>query len=74
MEADIEQKGIKQQFEQSKTLGEFWKSIKLSTIYDSASDMVKNGYEKFMNARKNAKMTGKMLAHYLASQNELFKG
>jgi hypothetical protein len=31
-------------------------------------------YEKFDEARTNARITGKMLAHYLAAENPTFSG
>jgi hypothetical protein len=46
---------------------------KLSKLYDFSKDLYKEGIGTFKSARENAKMTGKLLAHFLvASRHEVF--
>ena len=44
----------------------------LTTLASFVSSSVGGAYEKFSEARTNARMTGKMLAHYLANDNPAF--
>ena len=45
---------------------------KLSTLASYVSSVAKDGVETFKTARNNAKVTGKMIAHFLASKGHIF--
>ena len=44
----------------------------LSTVASYVSSVAKDGVDTFKTARNNAKITGKMVAHFLASKGHIF--
>jgi len=46
----------------------------ISSLYNFAKDFKKSGTEAFKETHTKAKITGKLLGHYLASENGVFKG
>lgn len=46
----------------------------IKSLANFAADTWYGGYESFKEARFNAKMSGKLLAHFLASHNDTFQG
>jgi hypothetical protein len=49
-------------------------SENLPKLLSFAKDTTTTGIETFKEARMNAKIAGKLLAHYLAAENPTFKG
>lgn len=48
---------------------------KIKKLANFSSDLYREGIHTFKTARKNARITGKLLAHFLiASRNEIFGG
>jgi hypothetical protein len=46
----------------------------LLTLASFVGESFSSAYDRFSDARTNAKMSGKLLAHYLASDNPTFQG
>ena len=46
----------------------------ISSLYNFAKDVHKSGTEAFKETHNKAKITGKLLGHYFASENGVFQG
>jgi len=65
--------GLDKEFEEAETWSDLfsWKTI--SGTMGVTSDLISKGKKTFLESRNRAKKTGIMLAHFLASDNSIFK-
>jgi len=46
----------------------------ISSLYNFSKDFIKSGTEAFKETHSKAKITGKLLGHYFASETGIFQG
>ena len=68
-----EENGFLGEIHESQSLSELYKRSKLSDAIKGGYAAVKEGRKTFLDTQHRARMTGKMLAHFLAGKNPIFK-
>lgn len=70
----VDKVGLIEKAKEINSFSDLFTAKTLAALLNFVGESVGGVYEKFSEARTNARMTGKLLAHYLASQNPTFSG